>query len=248
MKRMILALVAAAALFAPASALAGNIVLKVEHSSHLAAIAQSKHVMLVHTTARLSVGERVAMSSRRLANGTFSATKVRVLGHAKDVAFRGFVLSRSKAAHRLTLSAGGAPVTVHADDTAQPGSEVEVDADVEDNGQLNATQVTVVAPSAPGGSIEGHVFALGTGTITIVSEHQLLVLKVPAGIDLSKLAIGDEVFAQFTQGSDGSLTLTSIGSDESAAAADDDNNDQGDDNNGGHDGGGSGDGGGGSDH
>jgi hypothetical protein len=234
MRRLILALVAVAALSAPASALAGNVVLKVEHSSHLAAIAQSKHVVLVHTAARLSVGQRIAMSSRRLANGTLAATNVRVLGHAKNVAFRGFVLSRSKSAHRVTLSAGGAPVTVQTTSTTpQPGSEVEVDADVEDNGQLNATQVTVVAPSAPGGSIEGHVFALGAGTITIASDEQLLVLKVPAGIDLTMLAIGDEVLAQFTQGSDGSLTLTSISSDQSASAANDDNNDQGDDGGGG---------------
>jgi hypothetical protein len=240
MRRLFLALVAAAALAVPGTALAGGVVLKVEHSAHLAAIAQAKHVVLVHTAAvqKLRVGQRVAMSARRLANGTFAATNVRVVGRANHVAFRGFVLSRSRAAHRITLSAGGAPVTVHANDTAQPGSEVEVDADVGENGQLDATHVTTVAPTAPGGSIEGHVFALGTGTVTIVSDEQMLVLKVGAGIDLSSIRLGDEVFANFTQLSDGSLVLTSISSDENAAAADGehgDNNNQGDDDGGGGD-------------
>jgi hypothetical protein len=249
-RRLFLGLVAAAALAAPSGALAGGVILKVERGAHLAAIAQSKHVILVHTAAvqKLHVGQRVAMSARRLANGTFAAANVRVVGHANRVAFRGFVLSRSRAEHRITVSAGGAPVTVQSNDTAQPGSEVEVDADVGDHGQLNATQVTTVAPTAPGGSIEGHVFALGTGTVTIVSDEQMLVLKIGAGIDLSSLKLGDEVLANFTQLSDGSLVLTSISSDANAAAADDENgdnnNNNGNNDNQGDDGGGGGGGGG----
>jgi hypothetical protein len=72
------------------------------------------------------------------------------------------------------------------------------------------------------------VFALGAGSITIASEHQLLVLKVGAGIDVGKLQIGDEVLANFSQLSDGSLVLTSISADDNTAAAGDDNNDNGD--------------------
>lgn len=240
MKRLILALVAAVALTAPASALAGNVVLKVERSSHLAAVANAKHVMLVHTAAaaKLRVGQRIGMRSRRLANGTFSATNVHVLGRAKHVEFRGFVLSHSKADHTVTVSAAGAPVTVASNDAPKPGSEVDVNATVSNTGELEDDNLNVVAQTAPGGSIEGHVFALGTGTITIVSEHQLLMLAVPSAISLGSIQVGDEVLAQFTQQSDGSLVLTSLTADESAAAA---NDGQGDDNGGDNSSGGGGD-------
>jgi hypothetical protein len=245
MRRFILVLVAAAALAAPGSALAGGVVLKFEHGSHLAAVVHAKRVSLVHTTASLKVGQRIALSERRLANGTFAATHVRVLGRAKHVEFRAFVLSHRQ--DRVTVSAGGAPVTVQTTAPATPGSEVDVDADVNDNGQLQATQVTTTAPTAPGGSIEGHVFALGTGSITIASEHQLLVLKVGAGVDVSKLQVGDEVLANFSQLSDGSLVMTSISADNAAAAGDDDNNNDNNnnDNNGDNHGSGGGDNGGG---
>jgi hypothetical protein len=230
MKRLTLVLVAVVALAAPASALAGNVVLKVERASHLAAVVHAKHVMLVHTaaTSKLRVGQSISMHSRRLANGMFSATQVRVLGRARHVAFNGFVLSSSKSAGRVTLSAGGAAVTVKSNDQPKPGSEVDVNATVSNTGDLEDDNIDVVTPTAPGGSIEGHVFALGGGTITVQSDEQMLVLKVPSGFNLGTLAVGDEVLAQFTQASDGSLTLTSLTADESAAAANDDN--QGDEN------------------
>jgi uncharacterized membrane protein YgcG len=254
MKRLILALVAAAALVAPASALAGNVVLKVERGSRLAAVANQRHVMLVHTAAalKLRVGDRISMRSRRLANGTFAARDVHVLGRARHVAFGGFVMSRSRHDHSVTISAAGAPVTVQTANPPAPGSEVNVDATVNENGDLDADDVNVVTAAAPGGSIEGHVSALGTGSITIASEHEVLVLTVPAGFSLGALQVGDEVLAQFSQQSDGSLVLTSLTADENAVAA---NNNQGEDNNGednggtqqnggGHDGGGDGGGGG----
>jgi hypothetical protein len=243
MKRIVLALVVAAALAAPAGALASGVVVKVERGSHLIAVASSKHVSLVHTraAATLRVGERIAMQSHRLRNGTFSATRVRVLGHAKRVSFRGLLLARDRRDHAITVSAGGAPVTVMSTSTpAQPGSEVEVDADVEDNGDLNANDVNVITATAPGGSLEGHLLAIGTGSITVGSEHETLVINVPSGFDLSKFKVGDEVLAVFSQQTDGTLLLTSLSGDENAQQANEQDDNQGDD--GGND---SGDGGGG---
>lgn len=248
MKRFVLVLVAAAALAAPAGALASGVVVKVERGSHLVAVAAAKHVSLVHTNAaaRLRVGERISMRSHALRNGTLAATTVRVVGRAKHVAFRGMLLSRNRSKHEITVSAGGAPVTVTTASTppsAQPGSEVEVDADVEDNGDLNAQDVTTVAPTAPGGSLEGHVLAIGTSSITVSSEHQTLEITVPAGFDLSKFKVGDEVLAVFTQQADGTLLLTSLSGDENAAQANEQDDNQGDDNGGttgGDDGGGDG--------
>jgi len=98
--------------------------------------------------------------------------------------------------------------------------------------------VNVVSADAPGGAIEGKL-TLGTGKITVVSEHMALVLNVPTGFDLSKFANGDEVLAQFTQGADGTLTLTTLSGDENAQRADegDDNGDDNGDDDGGDGGG-----------
>ena len=65
------------------------------------------------------------------------------------------------------------------------------------------------------------------------------MLKVPAGIDLTKFKTGDEVLATFTQGADGSLALTQLAGDENAQEADDQGEiENGDDDNGDHGGGG----------
>jgi hypothetical protein len=232
MKRLIPFLAAAAVLAAPATALAkGGVVLKVERGSHLAAVATPARVVLVHSSrvSQLRVGQRVAMSTRRLSNGTLSASRMRVVGRAHRVSFAGLVLARSTG--RLTVSAGGAPVFVHTrtPSHAAPGSEVEIDATVDDSGELAAAKVDVVAATAPGGSIEGHLLAIGASSITVGSDGQVLVIGVPSGFDLSGLAVGDEVLAQFTQQADGSLLLTSLTADDAADAA----NEQGDDNGGG---------------
>jgi hypothetical protein len=52
-----------------------------------------------------------------------------------------------------------------------------------------------------------------------------LVLNVPATFDLSTFANGDEVLAKFTQGADGTLTLTALSGDDNAQEANDEVND-----------------------
>jgi len=243
MKRLIVLLVTAAALLAPSAALASGVVLKVEKASHLVAVRKSaKDVVLVHTTAaaRLRVGERVSLTARKLRNGTLAASKVTVIGRARKVSFRGVLLAKSNT--RYVVSAGGAVVAVargsggrslaSANDSGPaPGSTVDVTATVGSSGELEESQVTTFSPTAPGGQVEGHL-AIGTGTISVSSEHMSLVLKVPTGFDLSKFANGDEVLATFSQGADGSLTLTELSANDSVQQADqpDDNGGENQDN------------------
>lgn len=251
MKRLVLFLIVAAALLAPSAALASGVVLKVQRATHLVAVTNGKtKVSLVHTGAKLRVGQRVAVAGRTLRNGTLAASSVRVVGRARTVHFRGLLLKRSGT--RLVLSAGGAVISLNrgsarttssAGDTGpQPGSTVDVTATVGNDDELDEDNVTTVSADAPGGAIEGKL-TIGTGKITVVSEHMALVLNVPATIDLSKFANGDEVLAQFTQGADGTLTLTALSGDDNAQQADDNNdgNDNNNDNGDGHgDGGGDG--------
>jgi hypothetical protein len=230
MKRLIVLLAVAAALLAPSAALASGVVLKVQPSAHLVAVASSRtHVVLLHTSAaaRLHVGQRVAITSHALGNGTFAASRVRVIGHSHAFRFRGLLLAKSS--EHLVVSAGGAVITVHRGSpvtmstpgtSPQPGSTIDVQVTVGRDDELDEDDVTLVAPTTPGGTIEGHL-TLGAGTITVTSEHLNLVLKVPTGTDLSAFRTGDEVLATFTQGADGSLTLTRL----STADDDEDTND-----------------------
>lgn len=250
MKRLVLLLIVAAALLAPSAAFASGVVLKVQRATHLVAVTNGKtKVNLVHTAAKLRVGQRVTVSGRTLRNGTLAASSIRVVGRAHTVHFRGLLLKKSGT--QFVLSAGGAVVAVHrgaratasASDTGpQPGATVDVTATVGTDDELDSEAVTTVSADAPGGSIEGKL-TIGTGKITVVSEHMALVLTVPSTVDLTKFATGDEVLAQFTQGADGTLTLTSLSGDDNAQQADDnsgdDNNDDNGDN-GDHSGGGSG--------
>jgi uncharacterized membrane protein YgcG len=245
MKRLAILVIVGGALLAPSAAFASGVVLKVQRVTHLVAVTRPNHtVALVHTNAagHLEVGERVAMNARALRNGTMAASAVRVLGHAQKVTFRGLMLRKSR--DRFVMSAGGAVVTVNRDthendNDVNKGDTVVVTASVNNDDELDEENLNPVDAAHPGGAIEG-TLTIGTGTVTVVSEHLALVLRVPSGFDLSKFANGDEVLAQFTQGADGSLTLTTLSADANAQEANDDNNnnDNGDDDGGGDDGGG----------
>jgi len=251
MRRLIIALAAVAVFALPSTAFGGGVVLKVQPSSHLVAVAGPARVSLVHTAAagRVHVGQRVAVTARTLGNGTLRASKLRIVGRAHEVRFRGMLLHKS--ATELILSAGGAVIAVHRSSSSAPqvGSAVDVHATFGDDDELDEDHVGVVSASAPGGTIEGRL-SLGTGTITVTSEHMSLVLKVPAGTDLSAFRAGDEVLATFSQGADGSLTLTRLSTADDDEDTDEDHHDGehhggddhgGDDHGGGHHGHGGGD-------
>ncbi len=232
MKRSLLVLIAAAALLAPSTALANGVVLKVQRGAHQVAVATSpSRVSLVRTNARLAVGQRVA----------FTSHGAKVLGRAHTVRFRGLLVARTE--HAMLLSAGGAVMTVHREDhhnDPRRGAIVEVNATVGANGALDDNDdnpVVLVTPAALGGKIEG-ALTIGTGSITVGGDELNLAIKVPAGTDLSAFQNGDDVEATFTQGTDGSLTLTKL-----ELRNDNNDDDNGGDGGGHHDGGGDGHGG-----
>jgi hypothetical protein len=243
MKRSIMVAAAATALVIPSTALANGVVLKVQRTTHLVAVATTPtRVALVHTGAALRVGQRVEVAARTLRNGTFAASSVRVVGRAHRVRFRGLLLAKDR--HHVVVSAGGAVVAVGGTPpatTPAPGTTIDVTATVTPTGELEDEDVDA-APTSPGGKIEGRL-TLGTGTVTVTSEHLMLVLRVPAGLDLSAFRNGDEVLASFTQdATTGALTLTTLSGDEDAQQADENDDDHGGDHHGdGDHGGGSGD-------
>jgi hypothetical protein len=230
MKRLAILAIVAGALLAPATAF-GGVVLKVQPAKQLVAVAQPKAKVVVVRTASarsLHVGERVAMHGRRL----------RVLGRAHTVRFRGVLLARDQ--RHVVVSAGGALINVGRrsnDDPPAPGTTIVVTATVGGDDDLAEDTITPVSVDHPGGALEGRL-TLGTSTITVASEHIALVIAVPAGVDLSAFRNGDEVLAQFAQQADGSLLLTSLALRNHEDDEDDD--DGGHDRHGGDDGGGGG--------
>ena len=241
MKRSIIFAAVLAAFATPSAALASGVVLQVKPSARIVAVATSRtHVTLVHSAlaSRLKVGQRVAVTGRRLGNGTLRASNVRIVGKAHRVHFRALLLAKSRT--RYVVSAGGALVTLHRgtrgtasarDSGPQPGAQVDVTATVAGDDELEEDDISVADPAALGGSVEGKL-TLGTATITIQSEHVNLSLKVPAGFNLSAFKTGDEVLAEFSQAADGSLTLTRLST---ADDNEDTNDDGGDDGGSGHD-------------
>lgn len=235
MKRLGLFLIVAAALLAPSAAFASGVVLKVQSATHLVAVTNGKtKVSLVHTAAKLHVGQRVTVSGRTLRNGTLAASSIRVVGRSHTIHFRGLLLK--KTGTRFVLSAGGAIIAVHrgsrttssASDTGpQPGATIDVTATVGTDDELDAENVSTATADTPGGKIEGKL-TIGTGTVTVKSDEMNLSIKVPTGFDLTKFATGDEVLVTFSQQADGSLLLTDISGDGNSQEAD--NNDNGDDN------------------
>jgi hypothetical protein len=252
MKRLLPCALVVAALVAPAGAFAGGIVLKVQPARHLVAVARTpSSVALVHTAAasRLRVGQRVELKAHVLRNGTLAASGVTVVGRVHKVHFRGMVLGRSHG--KLVVSAGGAVITMRMsprstasahDSSPPPGSQVGVTATVGAGGELDENDISVFSPTSPGGRIEGSL-TLGTGTITVTSEHMSLVIAVPSGFDLSTFTGGQEVLATFSQQANGSLLLTALSGDDNAQQADDENQNSSHDHHGGGSGGGSGSGG-----
>jgi hypothetical protein len=96
---------------------------------------------------------------------------------------------------------------------------------------LDQDDVKPALIDARSGAIEGHLVPSPVGTIAVRSGGLTLVIAVPAGIDVSKLALGDEVLASFERQADGSLVLTAMAADDRNADEQDD--DTGDDDHGG---------------
>jgi hypothetical protein len=79
--------------------------------------------------------------------------------------------------------------------------------------KVHPDRAQVFSPASPGGVIEGRL-TIGTGTITVTSKRQSLVIAVPAGVALTGFVKGEEVHATFTQLPNGSLSLVKLRGDE----------------------------------
>lgn len=244
-RKLVLVAAAVAALLVPAVAGAAQksgatqtrgVVVKINAKTHLVAVAQTRGaVALVHvaTVSGLKPGRIIAFSARRLKNGTFAGSKVRVVGRASSFHVRGLVLAVRKAKGTVALSARGAVLSIRlpkrarstasarAGDSPAPGSITDTTVAVGADGSLSATQVQQVNPSGSAGEIAGKVTAVDSGSITVADNGASVSMTVPSGIDVSKYSVGSDVLAYFTPDANGSFALKAVGANGNETEADD---------------------------
>ncbi len=189
------------------------------------------------------VGARVRVTARKLADGTFSASKLSIRGRAHRARIHGIVAKRLRgrylvaAGHSVlairthqsfsTTGDSGPPTGTVVDVTVSTDDQGLDEQDVQEEGHSQRLELegTIVSVTAPTASTDGEiVLQVGKSTIDVV---------VPAGSTLPTLATGDSVELKVTL-SGTTFTL--------AQSHDENDDDQGDD-----DGGGDGSGGGGGD-
>ena len=222
-KRILLALIAGAAVLVPASAMAaaprkGVVIDFRAHAKTATVAAAGGRLVAVHTSKRARVGSIVKLSSaRQLRNGTFSARLVRV-GRARHARIRAKVVAR--VGRSLMLSARGTTFAVKLrgrrtmEQTATPpvGSTVVADVTIMDDGELEAADVNETAAPVAGQTleVEGNV-TVNTGTSLTVSARDDGVstdfVIDAGGADISGLTVGSEVELQVTVNADGTFTL-----------------------------------------
>jgi len=235
-KKLVLPLVAAAAIAYPATAGAVSfhgVVVGKQARRHALIVASSSGVVRTVHSHHLAtrVGARVAVSARRLSDGTFSATRVSLHGRAHAARIHGTVAKRQ---HGRFLVAAGHSVLAVRGSAPRPGTMVDVKVKTDDN-ELEEEDVDEVG-EAQKLELEGTIMSVTAATASVDGEIVLQVGKstidvvVPAGTVLPALKAGDNV----------ELKVKLSGSTFTLVKADDEDDDQGDDDQGDDDGGGGG--------
>lgn len=242
-KKILVALIAGAAMVVPASAMAaapkkGTVVDFRAHSKTATVAAAGGRLVAVHTAKKSRVGSIVKLSgARQLRNGTFAA-KLTKVGRARHALIRAQVVAR--VGRSLMLSARGTTFVVklrgkrsmEGGSTPSLGSIVVAKVTITDDGELEATDVNETAAPVPGQTleIEGKLTMVGATSLTVTTRDDGVtadfVITVPAGVNVSALKVGSEVELQVIVNPDGkTFTLAQgamNGDDDEADDPDDD--------------------------
>src|SRR5947209_3573885 len=213
--RLPLAAVLGAALcvsVAPASAagVSGTVVHHNRHAHSFVVASRGGKLFAIHSRSAPRVGRKVSVQARKLRNGTFLARRISVGRMHRHVRLRGVVTFRS--ARGLVVSARGASVFIRqsssrarAADTTGVGDQVEVDGTVDDQGDIEANDVTPTGATQNTVDLEGRIISLDSGarTLTLSADDDeqsgaSIVVAIPATFDFSLFKVGDEVELQAT--------------------------------------------------
>ncbi len=213
---------------AGAATFKGTVVARQSARHILVVTSKAGLVRTVHTTSTATAGAVVSVSAAVRPDGTFTASRVAVVGHAKQAHIRGVVVAR---AHGVTFVSGNRSViavrtrrvlaSVEAG-TPLPGAVANIGVTIGVAGALTQTSATTVGQSN-NIVIQATVDSLTPATATTPGS---LVLKIGTETFTIPLAAGTTLPATIVQGATVSLTI-SFGTDGATATGGED--DQGDD-------------------
>lgn len=204
--------------------------------AHSFVIANPKgQLTAVHAAHSPRIGTTVLARVHRLRNGTFALLRLRRTGRRTRVRAHGIVTFVDPHNQSFVLSAEGVSMTVYrpakrprAASLPALGTRLTVSADVSSSGSLEAQSVSAEGTQSKPFDLEGVVMAvdISTATLTISAEDnaqsgQILSVAVPAGINLSLFAPGQEVELQVKLRSGSLYELTGSSSDEGVGGAED---------------------------
>jgi hypothetical protein len=193
----------------------------------------------IHAAHSPAVGSNVAVSVRRLRNGTFAARKVHAKGSSSRARIRGTVSHVNGAARTFVVSAEGVSMLVKgraAGTLPAVGKIVTVSGTVDDEneGQLEEEDLQEEGEDNNGFDIEGVITEVNTmaRTLTVSAEDdqtegETVTVHVPTSIDISMFSVGEEVDLTVAQLSGGGFELVASNSDEGEQGAEDEEDEQG---------------------
>ena len=223
MRRALLLAAAVGALVAVPNAAAGSFtgIAVAKDSKRKAAVVVSGHtartVRLAGRFKHVRLGQRVAVTASRRADGTYDARRVRTVGRAKRASFGAVVVKSDRAHRRVILSAGGTVFAVRGRAGVRalastgggglaPGDRVVVELG------LSSLRVWSTGMKETGRSklveLEGIFLAKkGDGFEVAVVERGAVHVEVPEGAVLPDFEPGDQVSMVVLIGKDGSFTF-----------------------------------------
>ena len=232
-----------------AAKLKGAVVHRIDHA-HAFVIADARGKMTaIHATRSPAVGRTVTVDVRRLRNGRFAAKRIAVGSRIRKTQIRGTVTFANRRAGAFVVSARGVSLLVHRsgarhgraraatvrDGVPAVGTIVTVDANLDQNGELEANSIDEHGEDNGTIDLEGVITAIDAAerTLTITADDDdesgaSLTVHLPDAFDLTAFTVGDAVELEATLNDDGSYTAMYSSKDNDADDADDTSDDQGD--------------------
>ena len=227
MKRaLLIAVVVAVAAALPATAGAaqwrGVVVAKEKNRGTIVTASRSGVVRTIRVESGLGkvhVGQRVAVKAKRLADGTFSLQKIRVVGKAAKARLRATVVRHQTRLGRIVVSAGGSVFALRSksarrlahddDDGFEPGDRIDAHLSFDDD-EFEVDDADEVGHAGLL-ELEGIYLETADGKVKLAVVHRGAVsVTVPGSFVLPPLAAGDELELLVSVGADGSFTLVSL--------------------------------------
>jgi hypothetical protein len=161
---------------------------------------------------RVRLGDRVALVGTRLRDGTFRASRLRVVSHVKRARIRAVVVRRL--AHALRVASGHSVLTIRTrsralasrDHGPEKGEIGEFRVKIDDD-KLFEDDFTPVALS---GTVEVEGVLVSVSPLVVSLEGLPIEITVPSGITLPALTPGQEVELIVQAGAGNTFTLVSI--------------------------------------